>query len=132
MITLTPTTTSQGLCSSDCQLERRPEVVRHEERRKGDHDQVVEEERPAGQEAGEVVERPTDEGSGATGLGNRRGALGVGERDDEEEGADEGEHLGREAQRVQGDDPEGDVDRGGDLAVGDREQRGRVENALEA
>ena len=36
-------------------LQRAREVVRQEERRERDHDQVVEEERPAGHEAGEVV-----------------------------------------------------------------------------
>ena len=129
--TPTPTTTSHGLCSSDSHCMRRAEVVRQEERRERDHDQVVEEERPAGQEAGEVVEGATDEGGGAAGLRDRGRALGVRERDDQEERADDREHLGRQAERVQGDDPEREVDRGGDLAVGDREERGRVEDPLE-
>src|ERR687887_332464 len=113
-------------------LEGRAEVVRQEEGRERDHDQVVEEQRPAGQEAGEVVERAPDEGRGAARLRDRGGALGVRERDDEEEGADEREHLRCEAERVQGDDSERDVDRGGDLAVRDREQRRRVEDPLES
>jgi hypothetical protein len=37
-----------------------------------------------------------------------------------------------EAERVQCDDPEGEVDRGGDLAVGDRKERRSVEDALQA
>ena len=113
-------------------LQRGAEVVRQEQRRERDHDQVVEEERPAGQEAGEVVERPANKGRGAAGLGDRGRALGVRERDDEEERAREGQDLGREAEGVQGDDPERDVDRRGDLAVGHREERGSVENPLQA
>ena len=42
------------------------------------------------------------------------------------------EHDRREAERVRGDDPEREVDRRGDLAVGDREERRSVEDALEA
>ena len=42
--------------------ERVPHVVRHEERRERDHDQVVEEEHPAGEEPERVVERAADEG----------------------------------------------------------------------
>ena len=66
-----------------------PEVVRHEERRQRDHDHVVEEERPAGQEAERVVERAAHEGRCAAGLGERGGALRVGERDQEEEQPDD-------------------------------------------
>ena len=64
--------------------------------------------------------------------GMRRGALRVRERDDEEEQPREQEHERREPERGSGDDPERDVERGRDLAVGDREQRRRVEHALEA
>ena len=120
-----------GVVLERAPLQRRAEVVRQEERRERDHDQVVEEERPAGEEAGQVVEGAADEGGGAARLRNRGRALRVRERDDQEERADDGEHLGRQAERVQGDDPERDVDRGGDLAVGDREERRRVENALQ-
>ena len=112
--------------------ERRPEVVRQEQRRERDHDQVVEEERPAGEEAEDVVVRAADEGRRAAGLGQRRRALGVGERDDQEEDPRAEEHDRREAERVRGDDPEREVDRRCDLAVGDREERGGVEDALEA
>ena len=48
--------------------DRVPEVVRQEECREGGDDQVVEEERPARDEAGEVVERAPDERRGAAGL----------------------------------------------------------------
>src|SRR4029079_7290099 len=87
--------------------------------------------RPAGQEAGQVVERPADEGRRAAGLRDRSRALRVRERDNQEESADQRQHLGREPERVQRDDPERDVDRRGDLAVRHREERGRVEHPLE-
>ena len=44
--------------------------MRDEERRERDHDQVVEEERPAGDESSRIVERPPDEGGRAAGLGS--------------------------------------------------------------
>ena len=66
-----------------------PQVVRHEQARQRDHDHVVEKERPPGQEAELVVERAAHEGRRASGLGERGGPLRVGERDHEEERADE-------------------------------------------
>ena len=57
--------------------ERQSEVVRHEERRERDHDQVVEEERPAREESREVVEGDADEGRGAARLADRRRPFGV-------------------------------------------------------
>src|SRR5205823_936718 len=107
-------------------LQRARDVVRQEERGQRDHDQVVEEQRPAGEEAEEVVERLAHEGRRAAGLRDRRGALGVRERDEQEERADEEEHDRREPERVQRDDPEGEVDRRRDLSVGDRERRRSV------
>jgi hypothetical protein len=98
------------------------EVMRKEERGKRADDQVVEEEHPAGDEPGEVVERAPDEGRGAAGLAELGGPLGVRERDDEEEDAGPEQDPGREAERVRCDDPEREVDRGGDLPVGDRDQ----------
>ena len=41
------------------------------------------------------------------------------------------EHRGRHPERVQRDDPEREVDRGGDLAVGDGGERRRVEDTLQ-
>ena len=66
-------------------VERGADVVRQEQRRQRDHDQVVEEERPAGDEADEVVEGTSRERLGAARLGDRGGALRVRERDDEED-----------------------------------------------
>ena len=100
--TATPTTTSHGSWRERVDLERPAEVVRQEERRERDHDQVVEEEHPAGQEAGEVVERVADEGRRAAGLRDRRRALRVRERDDAGRAAPTSEqHVRREPERVQ-------------------------------
>ena len=73
-----------------------------------------------------------DERGGAARLGERRGRLGVRERDEQEEHADAEQHERREPDGVERDDPEREVDRRGDLAVGDREERARVELAAEA
>ena len=80
----------------------------------------------------EVVVGAARERRGAARLGHRRRPLGVGERDEAEHQARRGEDDRCEAERGGSDDPERDVDRGADLAVGDREERGRVEDALEA
>jgi hypothetical protein len=105
--------------------------VRDEQRRERDHDQVVEEERPSRDEAGEVVEGDPDERGGAAGLADRGRPLGVRQGDEQEQRADDEQDDRREAERVQGDDPEREVDRGRDLAVCDREERGGVEDALQ-
>ena len=112
--------------------QRAGQVVREKERRERDHDQVVEEERPAGEEAREVVQRAPDEGRRAARLRQGGGALGVGERDDQEEDADRQQHERREPERTRGDDAEREVDRRGDLAVGDGEERTGVELAAQA
>ena len=131
-ITPTPTITSHGLRSSASIRSAPAEIVRQEERRQRDHDQVVEEERPAGHEARQVVERAADERRGAARLGQRSGAFGVRERDDQEEHAGREQHERREAERVRGEHAEREVDRRGDLAVGDGEEGARVELALAA
>ncbi len=111
--------------------ERDAEVVREEERGERDDDEVVEEEDPAGDEAGEVVERDPHEGGGAAGLADRGRALGIRQRDDEEEHPDHAEHSGGEPEGVERDDAEGEVDRGGDLAVRHRREGRRVERPLQ-
>ena len=108
------------------------EVVRHEERRERDHDQVVEEEHPAGEEAGEVVERDADERRRPARLANERRPFRVRQRDDQEQDPGDAQHDGREAERMESDHAEREVDRRGDLAVGDREQRAGVELAPQA
>ena len=107
------------------------EVVRHEERGERDHDQVVEEERPAGHEPGQVVERDADEGRGAARLSDRRRPFGVRHRHDEEQHADDREDDRREPERMQRDDAEREVERGRHLAVRDGGERRRVQHALQ-
>ena len=121
-----------GALGQGLPAERVTQVVRDEERRERDHDQVVEEDGPAGEEPELVVERPPDEGRGAARLRDRGGSLGVGERDEEEEHADAEQHPRREAERVERDDAEREEERRRDLAEGDRRQRGSLEDALEA
>jgi len=70
-------------------VQRPRQVVRQEQRRQRHHDQVVEEQRPAGEEPGEVVPGAADECRSAAGLGQRRRPLGVRKRDDEEDDARE-------------------------------------------
>jgi len=105
--------------------------MREEQRRQRDHDQVVEEEHPPGEEAGEVVERNPDERGCAAGRADRSRPLGIRERDDQKQEADDAEHRRREAERVQRDDPESEVDRRGDLPVRDGGERGRIEDPLQ-
>ncbi len=121
-----------GLVGQPLPADRVPEVVRDEERGQRHHDQVVEDQRPAGEETGLVVEGAADERRGAAGLWDRAGAFRVRQRDEEEEQADGEEHPGGEAEREQGDNSEREVERGGDLPVGDRRERRNVEDALEA
>ncbi len=111
--------------------DRMAEVVRDEEPRQSHHDQVVEEERPTGDEPERIVERAADEGCRAAGLGNRGRALRVREGHEQEQEADHEQHPRREPQGEEGDDAESEVERGGDLPVGDRCQRRDIEDALE-
>ena len=112
--------------------EGRADVVRREQPGQRDDDQVVEEEHPARHEAEWVVERATDERGGAARLRNRSSPLRVREGDEQEERSDEQEDERREPERVQRNDAEGEVERGADLAVGDRGEGRRAEDPLEA
>ena len=116
----------------DAREEGAGHVVRDEQRGECDHDQVVEEERPARDEPRQVVVGNAHERGSAAGLADRRRPLGVGQGDGQEERADEEQDERREAERVEGDDPKGEVDRRRDLPVGDRKQGGRIEDTLEA
>ncbi len=111
--------------------EGRAEIVRHEERRERHHDEEVEEQHPAGGEPEHVRERAPHEGCGSTGFGNRRGSLGVGQRDEDEDRARQEEDERRESERRRRDDPERDVERRRDLPVRDGEERRSVEDAFE-
>ncbi len=126
-----PTITSPGRCGDRVHPDRQPEVVRQEERRERDHDQVVEEERPAGEEAREVVERDAVKVAAPPVSPIAVVPSAYDRRHDEEEQADDRQHHRREPERVQRDDPEREVERGGDLAVRDGGERRRVEHALE-
>ena len=121
-----------GVLRDPLPADRVPEVVRNEQGCQRDHDRVVEEQHPAGQEADRVVERAAGEHRRAPGLGEHGRALGVGERDDHEQRPGREQHPGREAEREHRHDPEREVDRGADLAVGDRRQRAAGEHTCEA
>ncbi len=112
-------------------LERPAEIVRQEQRGERDDDDVVEEQHPAGAEAGEVVEGFPNERGRAARLRDGGDALGVREGDDEEEQPCQQQHLGREPERVAGDDAEREVDRRRDLAIRDREKRRGAEHTLQ-
>ena len=116
-------------------LERLPEdreVVRDEERRDGDRDHVVQELRPGGAEADELVEGVAREARGAAGLRVADGAFGVRQRGGGEDQAGDDEDERRQAEREDGGDAERVVDRRADVAVGGGEERGRTEDAVEA
>ena len=120
-----PPMMSPGLCEQ-CG-EERAQVVRHEERRDRDRDDVVEPQRPAREERDDVVEGVARERRGAARFGEHRGALGVGLGRQREQAAGEQEHQRREAERVRGDETERVVDRGADVAVGGGEQAGHAD-----
>ena len=107
------------------------EVVRDEERRDGDRDDVDEHLRPARREAHELVERVPGEARRAPGLRKACRASGVrrGRRGEHDPGDDEDER--RQPEGVDGRQAERVVDRGADVAVRGREERGRAEHALQ-
>jgi len=112
--------------------EERAQVVGHEERRDGDRDDVVEAQRPAGEERDDVVERVACEGRGAAGFGKHRGALGIRLGRQHEQAAGEHEDERRETERVRGDQAQRVIDRGADVAVGRREQPRHSDGAAQA
>ena len=105
--------------------QRRPEraqVVGHEERRDRDREDVVEAQRPAGDERHELVERVPREARGTARLGEHRSALGIRLGGEREQPARKHEHDRRQPERVGGDQAERVVDRRAHVAVGGREQ----------
>ncbi len=115
-------------------LQRRPEdreVVRHEERRDRDRDDVVEHLRPRSHEGDELVERTPREARRPARLGEENGPLGVGRgragedqpRDDEDERCEPERNRRGDAERV--------VDRRADVPVRGREESRRSQHALE-
>src|SRR5215204_5593921 len=107
-------------------------VVRDEERRDGDRDDVVEHLRPGGPEGDEFVEGVSGEARGAARLGVTDRSLGVAQRCGSEEYPRDHEDNRGQPKREDRRDPEGVVDRRADVAVGGREQRRRPEDALQA
>ena len=108
------------------------EVVRHEERRDGDRDHVVQHLGPRGPERDELVERVAREARRAARLRIADGALGVGRGGHREDDARDHEHEWGQPEREARRDAERVVDRGADVAVRGGEERGRAEDALEA
>ncbi len=105
------------------------QVVGDDDRTRRHHDQVVEQDRPAGDEAPELVEGVARERRGAAPLDMERGALDVGgHRDGEEEPGDHVDER-RQPERVAGDDAEREEHRGDDGAQRDGEQRGLAQPA---
>ena len=76
----------------------RLQVVGNRDRRQGDHDQVVDQDRPAGDEGDQLVEGVAGEGGGAAALAEHRAALDVAERGEGEEHAGGEEDQRREAE----------------------------------
>ena len=115
-------------------LQRLPEdreVVRHEERRRRDRDDVDEHLRPGGAEADDLVERVAGEARRAAGLRVEDGALGVGGGRHREHDPGDEEDERRQPERVDGREAERVVDRRADVAVGGREERRCPEYPLE-
>ena len=107
------------------------EVVRDEEGRRGDGDDVDEHLRPGGAERDELVEGVPGEAGGAAGLGEPHRPLGVGGRGGGEDDARRDEDERRQPERVDGGEAECVVDRRADVAVRGGEQRGRAEDTLQ-
>ena len=108
------------------------EVVRRRERGDRHQQDVVEQDRPAGDEAEQLVERVARDDRRAAALLVQRRALDVGEHQQAEEHGRDEEDEPRVAERGLDDEPEREVDRRGDEALDDPEQRRRAEPALAA
>ena len=108
------------------------EVVRGRERADRDQDQVVEQDRPARDEAEQLVEGVAGEDRRPTALLVQRGALDVGEHEQREEQRRDEHHGPGQRVGALDDQADGEVDRGGREALGDAEEGRRAEPALEA
>ncbi len=112
--------------------ERAPEdlqVLRRRVGRDGDQDHVVEQDRPAGDEADELVEGVAREHRRAAAILVQRGALDVGHGGHRVEQRRDQEHQRRQPQRVAGDHAQREVDRARQRGVDDREQDRRADAA---
>ena len=102
----------------------RLQVVRDRDCRQGGDDQVVDQDRPAGDEGDQLVEGVAGEARGAAAFAQHRAALDVAERGDDEEQPSGEEDQRRQAEAVVGNDAEREVDRKADRRVdGDEEPR---------
>jgi hypothetical protein len=84
--------------------------MRHADRRRRDHDQVIDQNRPAGDEADQLVERVAGERRRAAPLPEHRPALDVGERGDREHQPRHQEDQRGDAETPVGDHPDGEVE----------------------
>ncbi len=107
----------------------RLQVVRDRDRRQGGDDQVVDQDRPAGDEGDQLVEGVAGEAGGAAALAEHRPALDVAERGQHEEQAGDEEDQRRQAEAAVGDDAEREVDREADRGVDGDEEAGHAEAA---
>ncbi len=105
--------------------------MRRDERGDGDQDQEVEQHRPAGDEAPQLVERVAREDRRPGALLVQRRALDVRHRSQDEEDPGAEEDDGRQAEGVLCDDADREVDRGRQRRPDDREQRRRPEAAAD-
>ena len=107
----------------------RAHVVRHRDGRQRDDDDVVDQDRPAGDEADQLVERVARERRGSAPLSEHRAALEVAERGEHEQEARGQEDQRRQPEPVLGDHADREVEREADRCVGDGEQPRHAEDA---
>ena len=107
------------------------EVVRHEEGRDRDRDDVVEHLPPARDEAHELVEGVSREAGGSSGLREHHRPFDVGGGGADEDQPRDHERERGQPERERGDDAERVIDRGADVAVGGAEQGAGAVDALQ-
>ena len=117
-----PTTMSHGFVPERLPEDR--EVMRDEEGRDRDGDDVIQQLRPRGAEADRLVERVPGEARRASRLRIANRPLGVGHRRAGEDQSRDHEDDRRQPQREDSGNAERVVDRGADVAVDGREERG--------
>ena len=105
----------------------RLEVVGDGNRRQRGDDQVVDQDRPTGDEGDQLVERVAGEAGGAAPLADHRAALDVAERGEDEQQAGGQEDQRRQPEAAIGDDAEREVDRETDRRVDGDEEAGDAE-----
>ena len=109
----------------------RLQVVGNRDRRQRGDDQVVDQDRPAGDEGDQLVEGVAGEAGGAAPLADHRATLDVAERGQHEEQPGGEEDQRGQAEAAVGDDAEREVDREADGGVDGDEEAGDAEAAVE-